>query len=249
MTTQRDGREGAAMAKLVLVDDEEDALTWMKAALETRGHEVKTFVDGPSALRGLEAFTPDLVVTDVLMSEMDGLTLARRIRRRFNVPVMFVSIAKKQAEAIIAGGVGFVRKPASAVELRAAVERALGHRAEKSTVLVVDDDADLLALYRTFLEPGFAVITAENGKDALEQLKSRHVDMAIVDVHMPVMNGAELIRAMRKEPALENLPVVVQTTDHTALEAPLWGTLHVAEVMSKESFLDWFEGRLGGPKS
>jgi CheY-like chemotaxis protein len=58
---------------------------------------------------------------------------------------------------------------------------------------------------------------------------------------MPVMNGAELIRAMRADPSLEKLPVVVQTNDRTALRAPVWGTLRVSEVLDKSNFLHWFD--------
>jgi CheY-like chemotaxis protein len=232
------------MAKLLLLDDDEDALAWMKAALESRGHEVKAFSSGRVALEAVSSFLPDLIVADIMMPELNGLAFARLVRKRPGVPLIFVSIAKKQAEAVLAGAVGYVQKPASAGELRAAVESALGKRRE-STILLVDDDVEILSLYRTFLEDSFLVLTAENGKEALDVLKAKPVDLAVVDVHMPVMNGAELIRAMRSDPALESVPVVVQTSDRAALDAPVWGALHVARVMAKENFVDWCEGRLG----
>jgi CheY-like chemotaxis protein len=232
------------MAKLLLVDDEEDALKWMTSALETRGHEVRAFKGGRAALEGLSSFHPDLIVADVLMPEMDGLAFARLARKHHQVPIMFVSIAKRRAEAVVAGAIGYVQKPATAAEIRTAVERVLGQGSRKNRLMVVDDDSDILALYRSYLEPSFEVFTAANGKVALETLKAHPIDLAIVDVHMPVMNGAELVRAMRADPALENVPVVIQTSDRAALSAPLWGQLRVARVMEKESFVDWCEGTL-----
>jgi CheY-like chemotaxis protein len=228
------------MSKLLLVDDEEDALTWMTAALQSRGHVVEGFHDAQSALDGLRTFAPDLIISDILMPEIDGLAFARLARQRTNVPVLFVSIAKKQAEAVLAGGVGYLEKPASAAELRTAVERILG-RSQKSTVLIADDDEDMRNLYRAYLEPRFSVIAAENGRVALDVLRSEHVDLAIIDVHMPIMNGVDLIRAMRRDPVLERVPIIVQTNDRAALKAPIWGALHVAQVMGKESFLGWLE--------
>jgi CheY-like chemotaxis protein len=235
------------MAKLLLVDDEEDALAWMTAALEARGHEVRAYSDARSALDGISAFAPDLILADVLMPEMDGLAFARHVRKRCAIPVVFVTITRRKADAVIAGGVGFVLKPATATELRAAVDRVLGEPARKNAVLVVDDDEDARAMYRSFLEERFEVFTSENGVEALKEMHAHPVDLAIVDVHMPVMNGAELVRAMRRDPALEKVPVVIQTTDRAALEAPLWGKLDVSQVMGKESFLDWLEGNMPAP--
>jgi CheY-like chemotaxis protein len=239
------------MAKLLLLDDDEEALTWMTAALESRGHEVRAYSDARSALAGLSTFTPNLIVSDILLPEMDGLAFARVVRR-YGVPVMFVSIAKKEAEAVLAGAIGYVRKPATAEELRGAVERVLGRQGRRNTLLLVDDNEEVLFLYRTFLEPFFDILTAENGKVALAILKSQPVDLAIVDVHMPVMNGAELVRAMRADPELDRLPVVVQTSDRAALDAPIWSQLRVARVLKKESFVDWCEDALppeSGPES
>jgi CheY-like chemotaxis protein len=233
------------MAKLLLIDDDEDAMCWMSAALETDRHEVKAFRNGHDALVALETYTPDLIVADILMPEMDGLDFARIVRKYERLPLIFVSIAKKQAEAVLVGAVGYVSKPATASEVRAAVERALGQSTRRRSILVVDDEEDILELYRSFLEPHFEVFTARDGRDALEVLRANPVDLAIVDVHMPLMNGAELIRAMRKDPSLATLPVVVQTTDRTALRAPVWGTLHVSEVLDKSNFLKWFESHVG----
>jgi CheY-like chemotaxis protein len=233
------------MAKLLLLDDEEDALRWMSAALQNAGHEVRAFRTGSEALAALETYTPDLIVADILMPEMYGLDFARIVRTHKEVPLIFLSIAKKEAEAVLVGAVGYVRKPATASEVRAAVERALGDSTRRRAVLVVDDEEDVLELYRLILEPRFEVLTATDGRLALDVFKAHAVDLAIVDVHMPVMNGAELIRAMRSDPSLERLPVVVQTTDRAALRAPVWGALHVSEVLDKVTFMSWFDSRVG----
>jgi CheY-like chemotaxis protein len=232
------------MAKLLLIDDDAETLTWVAAALESRGHEVVTFRSGKAALERLQTYTPDLIVCDVLMPELDGLAFARMVRKRRGIPLIFVSIAKKQAEAVLAGAVGYVQKPATAGEIRAAVERVLGEGARENSILVVDDDEDVRELYRDFLEPPFVVYTAENGQRALDTLRSERVDLAIIDVHMPVMNGAELLRHIRDDPALEKLPVIIQTSDRAALAAPLWGTLRVSQVLDKTHFVTWFESQM-----
>jgi CheY-like chemotaxis protein len=231
------------MAKLLLLDDDEHALEWMRVALETRGHEVSTFTSASAALAAIKKSPPDLIVSDILMPEMDGLAFARVARSHRGIPLIFVSIARKEAQAVLVGATGFVRKPATAGEVRAAVERVLGEKTRVSTILVVDDDADVCELYRDILEQErLCVVTAKNGVEALAVMRARHIDLAIIDVHMPVMNGAELVREMRRDPALERLPVLVQTNDPSALDAPQWAMLRVAQVLDKTRFVDWLFG-------
>jgi CheY-like chemotaxis protein len=232
------------MAKLLMLDDDEEALTWMRAALESRDHEVTAYTSARAALEALETATPDLIVADILMPEIDGLAFARLARKRGTVPLVFVSVATRQAEAVLAGAIGFVKKPASANDVRAAVERVLGEGARQNTVLVVDDDPDIRDLYRDFLEGRFALLEAANGEEALAILKTRRVDLAIVDVIMPVMNGVDLVRAIRADPSLESLPILVQTSDPSAVRAPVWGPLRVSHVMDKLAFGRWFEEQI-----
>jgi CheY-like chemotaxis protein len=61
---------------------------------------------------------------------------------------------------------------------------------------------------------------------------------------MPVMNGMELIRAMRNDPVLQDLPVIVQTSDQTALKAPVWRDLNVSQLVDKMAFLSWLSEQI-----
>ncbi|KYF70007.1 hypothetical protein BE11_03935 [Sorangium cellulosum] len=226
------------MAKLLLVDDDSGTLAWMAEALEGAPYDVRTVSSGSAALELLRTWRPDLIVTDFLMPEMDGFAFTRLVQSRERVPVMLVSVVNKPAEAILRGVAGYVRKPVTAAELRAAVERVLG-AVEGVAILVVDDDAEIRACYRMILEPRFTVLEAENGRDALALLAREGVALAIVDVHMPIMNGVELIRAMRGDARFCTIPVVVQTSDRAAARAPVWTDLHVAQTILKDEFMDW----------
>jgi CheY-like chemotaxis protein len=229
------------MAKLLLVDDDEGTLTWMAAALEGAGHVVRAVDSGRVALETASAWTPDLILSDIMMPEMDGFAFNHLVQVHRRVPVMLVSALKKEAEAVLRGVAGYVQKPVSAAELRAAVERVLGAQALDAigAILVVDDDAELRQCYRFMLEPRFTVLEAENGRDALRVLATRDVALLIVDVHMPVMNGVELVRAIRDDPRLRGVPVIVQTSDRAAARAPIWTDLQVEQTLMKTDFLEW----------
>ena len=87
------------MARLLLLDDEPEALEWMTAALATLGHEVRGFRSGREALAKMSEWHPDLVVSDLLMPEMDGLAFSRLVHAHGGPPVLFISIAMMELNA------------------------------------------------------------------------------------------------------------------------------------------------------
>jgi signal transduction histidine kinase/chemotaxis response regulator CheB len=78
-------------------------------------------------------------------------------------------------------------------------------------VLVVDDNADMRDYLRRLLAQDFDVATAFDGADALAQIQARRPDLVLADVMMPQLNGFELLRAVRGDPALAATPVVLIT--------------------------------------
>ena len=81
-------------------------------------------------------------------------------------------------------------------------------------VLVVDDDPEILDGLASFLkDEGYAVETARNGAEALEKTQTTKPDVLLVDLMMPVMDGAELIQRLRRETATSKTPVVVFSAD------------------------------------
>jgi CheY-like chemotaxis protein len=227
------------MAKLLLLDDEPEALEWMAAALTSLGHEVHAYASGRAALNEVTGWRPDLIIADMLMPELDGLAFSRLVRAQGGPPILFISIAVKKADAVLAGAVGYVQKPATADEIRAAVTEVIGHEKRQARILIVDDDLDSRELFCDYLGARFEVEEAEDGEVALAKLRARPFDLVITDFHMPVMNGLELIRAVRADPALQGIPVIVQTSDRVALASPVWRELKVAYQMSKVDFAHW----------
>ena len=81
-------------------------------------------------------------------------------------------------------------------------------------ILVVDDDAMNLRMATFILgQKEYEVITAVSGQDCLDMLKTESVDLILLDVEMPVMNGIETLEQIRKQQAFCNLPVMFLTAD------------------------------------
>src|SRR5687767_9519233 len=117
--------------KILFVDDEEQIRRLLSSFLTRRGYQVQTAVDGQEALDLLESYTPDLVITDVNMPNIDGVELTRRLRghqRLGTIPIIMLS-AKVQTDELLAGYAEgddeYVPKPIEMRILAAKVESLL----------------------------------------------------------------------------------------------------------------------------
>jgi CheY-like chemotaxis protein len=83
---------------------------------------------------------------------------------------------------------------------------------KQPVILVADDEEDIKVVLRMFLEAvGYEVVTAFDGLDALEQIKSTKPDVVLMDIMMPVIDGIEVVRQMKATPGIRDIPVVMLT--------------------------------------
>lgn len=140
-------------AKLLVVDDEPNILELLATSLRFAGFEVVTAANGREALEKAETESPDLAVLDVMLPDMDGFTVTRKLRSSGRLfPVLFLT-AKDDTEdkvtGLTVGGDDYVTKPFSLDEvvarIRAVLRRTQPHIEEDSRLrvddLVLDEDA------------------------------------------------------------------------------------------------------------
>ena len=138
--------ESEKKGNILVVDDEAQIARVLKTTLSAQGYGVRTAVDGEQALNEMKAWTPDLVITDLRMPNVDGLQLCRRIRAQSRIPIIILSVKGEETikiEALDAGADDYVTKPFSVNELlarvRAALRRASEPESEEDTVIDVGD--------------------------------------------------------------------------------------------------------------
>ena len=86
-------------------------------------------------------------------------------------------------------------------------------------IMIVDDCNTTRKLLGHYLQSrGYSVIFAENGLDALEKLAVNDVNLVMTDLNMPFMDGIELIRTIRSDPELSEIPVLMVTTENDDIE-------------------------------
>jgi two-component system OmpR family response regulator len=116
------------LANLLLVDDDAHIREVMRFALEKAGHQLTEAADGAAAYALLQQQAFDLVVLDIVMPELDGLELCRRIRARGPLPIIFVSSRDEELDRVLGlelGGDDYLTKPFSPRELSARVAAVL----------------------------------------------------------------------------------------------------------------------------
>jgi two-component system KDP operon response regulator KdpE len=114
--------------KILVVDDEPQITRVLKTTLSSCGYSIRTASDGDDALQVMKSWTPDLVMTDLRMPNMDGVELCRYLRAKSGVPIIVLSVRNEERtkiEALDAGADDYVTKPFSVDELLARVRAAL----------------------------------------------------------------------------------------------------------------------------
>ena len=117
--------------KILVVDDELLLVKGMKFNLENEGYTVETAYDGATAIDMAKTGNFDLIILDLMMPQVDGLTACMRIREFSNVPIIMLTARSEDADKIIgleSGADDYITKPFNILELKARI-RALLRRA------------------------------------------------------------------------------------------------------------------------
>ena len=207
--------------KLVLLADDSPLIhRHTVPILEDEGYEVLSAHDGEEALAMAMEHQPDLVITDIEMPKLDGYGVCKGLKGNpstAHVPVLVCSTLGEAADlerGFTAGADDYLVKPVVPEELltrvRTLVQGSMPSSRER--VLVVDDSpaqrhfvADCLA------RQGFEVVTAEDGAIALAKAQLMRPALVVSDYEMPNMTGFELVHALRKDPELRQIPVIMLT--------------------------------------
>jgi two-component system phosphate regulon response regulator PhoB len=119
------------MSKILVVDDEPDAIELIKFNLKAAGYEVLTAADGDEALKKARAALPDLIVLDLMLPEVDGLEVCKILRRDHRVsatPILMLTAKAAEIDRVLGlelGADDYVTKPFSPRELVLRVKRLL----------------------------------------------------------------------------------------------------------------------------
>ena len=232
-----------AGATTLVVDDNETVRDLMSVQLRHFGLNVDCVDSGRAAIDAVEAGSYRLVLMDWKMPGIDGVSAARQIlveasTREADPPeiVMITAHGREDLQALTddIGVAGVLAKPVTASSLYDAVVGAMGHaapvtarlsrrnreteeaaaRVRGAHVLVVEDNKINQELTTELLSSqGMSSDIAANGEEAVEKVRAGNYDLVLMDCQMPVMDGYEATRLIRKDDRFAALPIIALTAN------------------------------------
>ncbi|HXI23310.1 MAG TPA: response regulator transcription factor [Pyrinomonadaceae bacterium] len=134
-----------ARKRILIVDDEQQITVVLRSGLTKHGYDVRVANEGQAALELFDAWTPDLVITDLSMPNMNGLQLCQELRARSSVPIIVLSVKNDEVtkvEALDIGADDYVTKPFGMGELLARVRATLRRSPVPSPETTVLEEGD-----------------------------------------------------------------------------------------------------------
>lgn len=131
------------MKKILIIDDEKPISDIIKFNLNKEGYETITAFDGREALKKFEEESPDLIILDLMLPELDGLEVAKEVRKTSHIPIIMLSAKDSEFDKVIGLEIGaddYVTKPFSNRELLARVKAHL-RRTENIESAVAEENA------------------------------------------------------------------------------------------------------------
>jgi HAMP domain-containing protein/signal transduction histidine kinase/DNA-binding response OmpR family regulator len=227
--------------RLLVVEDDEIQRKSIKELVGNHDVEITTVSSGEEALAELQREHYDCMVVDLMLPDMPGLEVLNRIKKQTalrSLPIIVYTgkdLSKKEetqlkklAQTIILKDVRsperlldetalFLHRNAGALpdEKRLILEK-LHHSdallAGKRVLLVDDDVRNIFAMTAVLERHKMEVLPAENGREALESLdRSPQVDVVLMDIMLPEMDGYETMRRIRQDERFKNLPIIALT--------------------------------------
>lgn len=195
--------------RVFIVDDDRDLAESLAIALEGSGYEVEVAYSGEEAIKIFSEKTFDIAFMDVKLPGKNGVESFLEIKKlKPGARVVMMtgySVEQLLQQALDSGAWGILHKPIDMKKLLSMLEMAADQG-----ILVTDDDPDFAESIYDFLSSnGYRVFVADNGEDAIKNMLSKKIDVLILDLRMPIMNGLEICMQLKKEGL--SVPTIVVT--------------------------------------
>ena len=219
--------------KIIMVDDDLVILKIGKQFLKDK-YDVFPVPSAEKLFDILEKVTPDVILLDVYMPDMDGIDIIKRLKtdkNYANIPVIFVSSAddeQRVSEYLKLGACSNLAKPFDAKEINSCIENCLSNQTsqaqpgsnkasedDKKIIVAVDDAPDILRVLHSLLSKTYKVYTVSDPEQLKPLLETITPDLFLLDYIMPGLTGTALIPIIRKFPENKDTPIIFLTSERS----------------------------------
>jgi CheY-like chemotaxis protein len=225
IVANRDGSARLVARRVLIVDDDDDFRLVLRTQLTRAGYQVLDARNAASALHIARTARPDVITVDLLMPDINGWSFIDKLREDESlatIPIVVVSGAEgatKKKDGRLPIDVSVIAKGEGSERLLREISLALAGR-RGATILVAEDDADLRGVLTASLtRNGHHVVQARDGAEALAAIEGEHIDLLVLDLVMPNIDGFEVLALLKDIGRGETIPVIVVTgTDRSTSE-------------------------------
>ncbi len=219
------GVEQRHRKKILIIDDNPEIVRLISDYLREEGYDPVPALSGAAALDAARREKPYAVTLDILMPGMDGWEVLQNLKNdpeTSNIPVIIISVSENIETGAALGAVGYVSKPVRKQKLIEEIENISLRRGgdNRRKIMIIDDsEIDRSEMSRIVSEQGMDVVLAGGGRESLNLLESVSPDVIVLDLMMPEVNGFEVLKRIRTNPATGGIPVIIVTAkDLTAAD-------------------------------
>ncbi len=234
--------------KIVVIDDDLEACEMVERSLNKIGYQVFCAQNGLDGIGLAEHQSPDAIVLDVMMPNMDGWEVLAALKsdpKLYKIPVIMLTMLEDSTLGFSLGASEYLPKPLNRHHLIAALEKYRPEADEDAWILVVEDHLESREMLERLVQrEGWLTRSAGNGREALTCLQtSQQPRLILLDLMMPEMDGFSFIQALRENDAWRSIPVIVLTAkDITQADRQALGdvvqSIHQKRSLNQQEFLE-----------
>lgn len=213
--------------KILIVDDDTSVLETLTDLFEIHGYNVIMVEDGNKAIELVEKKLFDIILLDIQMPKIDGITTLKWIKEvsPLTAVIMMTAGAPEKAinEAKDIGVLGLVQKPFKIDEVVKLIDENEKKKwTRQPSILIVEDDETFCDYLRTLFETeGYKVKEATTAKETLEKIRKEIFDLVVIDQRLPDSKGTELaVKIKEFYPEMDIIIIITAYADlDTAIES------------------------------
>jgi len=198
---------------ILFIEDNPETSFVHEASLKSSPYNLLFALNIPEARALLKTRAPDVISLDRFIDGEDSLPFIQELKEGgFKGPILVISVIDEPRPALGAGADCFLAKPVTPFKLTSTLHMLLEGRLVSTILLADDDEVSRYLLGDALSKLGYNIVEAQNGRDALNLIKSHHLNGIFLDLAMPDLTGFEVLRELNRDPVKISTPVIVHSS-------------------------------------